>query len=612
MMENDALARLTGSEDAEEPGAAEPAALTADAVAMAMAADADPAKPTLAARAAEYYEKNARLIGIQTEHLHEQRGIQLDLARMKRLSERLRIGIQLVFILLALIVALYVALMLHDAIASRTVVIEPFDAPPRMADRGLTGRVIASALLDQLTRLQAASQSSATRRELANSWTGDIKLEVPETGISLGELDRLLKQRLGNDIHVGGDLVQTEGGGLELTVRGDGVMPKTFTGAAADLRGLTTKAAEYVYGQTQPALFAVYLLRAGRNQDAVSFGQQAILTAPRADRPFILNAWADALSNQGGNARESLALENAALALKPDYWTAYGNAILDASALGDQEGAWRIGQAMLKAAGGRPGAAPESAYEGLDWLTGDVLAERNAVLADAEAHAGIGATTQAANPTIAGLDMDLHDTEDASLRLKSFDMTDAYAQAMAHWVRGRLATVANDPETAWREMSAWETANANPAISQGDPSYHCIVAPAAEAAGHPDLADAALKAGGHVVDCARFRADILDRRGDWPAAQRAYQLAVAVAPDLPFAYFSWGQALARHNRPAEAIAKFAEAHAHGPHWADPLKAWGDVLAAEQKFHAAREKYEQAVPLAPAWPELRQALEDLGK
>jgi tetratricopeptide (TPR) repeat protein len=439
-------------------------------------------------------------------------------------------------------VALYVALMLHDAIASRTVVIEPFDAPPRMADRGLTGRVIASALLDQLTRLQAASQSSATRRELANSWTGDIKLEVPETGISLGELDRLLKQRLGNDIHVGGDLVQTEGGGLELTVRGDGVMPKTFTGAAADLRGLTTKAAEYVYGQTQ------YLLRAGRNQDAVSFGQQAILTAPRADRPFILNAWADALSNQGGNARESLALENAALALKPDYWTAYGNAILDASALGDQEGAWRIGQAMLKAAGGRPGAAPESAYEGLDWLTGDVLAERNAVLADAEAHAGIGATTQAANPTIAGLDMDLHDTEDASLRLKSFDMTDAYAQAMAHWVRGRLATVANDPETAWREMSAWETANANPAISQGDPSYHCIVAPAAEAAGHPDLADAALKAGGHVVDCARFRADILDRRGDWPAAQRAYQLAVAVAPDLPFAYFSWGQALARHNR----------------------------------------------------------------
>jgi hypothetical protein len=37
-----------------------------------------------------------------------------------------------------------------------------------------------------------------------------------------------------------------------------------------------------------------------------------------------------------------------------------------------------------------------------------------------------------------------------------------------------------------------------------------------------------------------------------------------------------------------------------------------VLAAEQKFHAAREKYEQAVPLAPAWPELRHALEDLGK
>ena len=38
------------------------------------------------------------------------------------------------------------------------------------------------------------------------------------------------------------------------------------------------------------------------------------------------------------------------------------------------------------------------------------------------------------------------------------------------------------------------------------------------AAGHPDRADAILLSSGTFVDCYRFRADILDGRGDWPAA----------------------------------------------------------------------------------------------
>lgn len=49
---------------------------------------------------------------------------------------------------------------------------------------------------------------------------------MPETGVSVGEISRLLKERFGYDVHIDGDLVETPAGGLALTVRGNGVPPK--------------------------------------------------------------------------------------------------------------------------------------------------------------------------------------------------------------------------------------------------------------------------------------------------------------------------------------------------------------------------------------------------
>jgi hypothetical protein len=67
-------------------------------------------------------------------------------------------------------------------------------------------------------------------------------------------------------------------------------------------------------------------------------------------------------------------------------------------------------------------------------------------------------------------------------------------------------------------------------------------------------------------------------RGDWVGAQKAYADAVALAPDLPAGYYSRGVALLQRGNLDGAISKLTDAHLKGPHWADPLKAWGDVLA----------------------------------
>ena len=152
-----------------------------------------------------------------------------------------------------------------------------------------------------------------------------------------------------------------------------------------------------------------------------------------------------------------------------------------------------------------------------------------------------------------------------------------------------------------------------PTVREGSVAKTCWIVPIEEAAGHPEKADAALKALTHrYVDCERFRGDILDHRSDWAGAQRAYADAVALAPDLPAGYYSWGMALSRHGDLAGAAAKFKEASQRGPHWADPLKAWGDVLVKQGNTKEALAKYDTALKYGPHWKQLKEAREAVTK
>jgi tetratricopeptide (TPR) repeat protein len=269
---------------------------------------------------------------------------------------------------------------------------------------------------------------------------------------------------------------------------------------------------------------------------------------------------------------------------------------------------------MRTAAGGRPGRAPEVYYVNWDYLTWNLQAWLDGTVADAEANAGVGTGGGGAGPTIGDIQARLHDLEAADLALKTTkeDPHDPSIAAMTHFVRARLAAETGDPARAAMEVEAYGAAYADPAVSSNNPGYNCWIAPAEEAARHPDKADALLKTAGTFVDCYRFRADILDGRGDWPGAQKAYADAVALAPDLPAAYYSWGVALARHGDLARAEAKLKDANWRGPHWADPLKVWGDVLAKQGHTREALAKYDAALKYAPNWKQLKDAREAAAK
>jgi tetratricopeptide (TPR) repeat protein len=114
------------------------------------------------------------------------------------------------------------------------------------------------------------------------------------------------------------------------------------------------------------------------------------------------------------------------------------------------------------------------------------------------------------------------------------------------------------------------------------------------------------------VDCYRFRGDVLDLRRDWEGAKDWYAKAVELAPDLPAGYYSWGVALAKHGDLVGAESKLKDANQRGSHWADPLKAWGDVLVKQGKTEDALAKYDEALKYAPNWKQLKDAREAIAK
>ena len=166
------------------------------------------------------------------------------------------------------------------------------------------------------------------------------------------------------------------------------------------------------------------------------------------------------------------------------------------------------------------------------------------------------------------------------------------------------------PRPRWKRSAQ---AYADPAVSSNNPGYNCWIAPAEEAAGHPDKADAVLKTAGTFVDCYRFRADILDGRGDWAGRTEGLRGRGRARAGSTRGVLLLGRgARPKHGDLAGAEAKLKDANQRGPHWADPLKAWGDVLVKQGKTKEALAKYDEALKYAPNWKQLKEAREAAAK
>ena len=599
-------------EDENKPEVEAPAALVgADSVALGVAADAAKYDPELARKVGAYLDVQRSFARLQIEHFGEEHELAIAAAKRKRFADRLRSYMLagLLFVLVGAIVGF--TWLVVEAVQSRQVKVAPFELSPGLASRNLTGRIVAAGVLDEISRIQMATRSSTQKSRLANAWERELKIDVPDAGVSISEVMRALRERFGHDVQIDGDLVDTPTHGLALTVRGTELVPKTFYGTEAELEALTRQGAEYIFGQARPALWAAYLNNHDRFNEAIAFARANIARTQDKERARLLNMWADATS-YAGSIHEALALSRASVEVDPDDWGSRADVIEFTAEDGDEEGAWRAGVEMMQRAGGRPGRAPEIEYAYWDQLTFNLQPERAAIVEDLLETHGEGTNfgpTWAVEPTILALQ---HDPEGAERALGTAVIDDSKAseRALRHWIKLLVAADRGDWATAANEGLEAREGFRDPLVPFYAPALGCVAAVALEHAGQSAEADRsfAMAANPDSVACRSYRGDALDIRGDWVGAQRLYAQAVTTAPDLPFAYYSWGLALARHGDLSGAIAKLQAANQRGPHWADPLKNWGDVLMKQGKGKEALAKYDEALKYAPNWAALKAARE----
>jgi hypothetical protein len=252
--------------EVEAPGA--PAA--PEAFAAAVAAIASRQDPQVALDTSAFLRDQSELLKVQTQHLKDEHALrlahlrnQIHEANIRRLGLRLRVGFQIFLVVVVTVVGIGALIMIRDAIDDHGLVVEAFSVPPDLARDGLTGEVSATRFLDKLQSMQTATTSERPADSYQYNWGSDIKVEIPETGLSLREFSKFLRDRFGHVNHITGEVIRAPTG-IAVTARFGDAAPATFTGPESDFDELARKAAEAVYRTSQPYRFAQYLSEHGR------------------------------------------------------------------------------------------------------------------------------------------------------------------------------------------------------------------------------------------------------------------------------------------------------------------------------------------------------------
>jgi tetratricopeptide (TPR) repeat protein len=592
-------------------------------------ADADDREPRRKRRSepAPHIPDSNVAVEIAMEALDEQNG-DVDVARdlllrQSRLvtwqirTEQLRFATKVAIALVAAVAAIIASLMVVAALRSHEVIVQAFETPPSLASKGINGKVIASGLQDALADIQEATRTTAAQRHISNEWTGDINVEVPQTGISIGEIDRMLRERLGRNTYVGGDLVQSPDGKLSLTVRAASIAARAFSGPPDKLPDLERQAAEYVYGRAEPRLFATYLNQNERYQDTADFVSKVYPDVTDEQRPSLANSWGNALSSLNHNS-EALEKYQLAVQLDPYRWSTWGNIVgVGMQTYGEGYAyaqAVKMRQAIVEApADKKPRPADQVNINLLFQEWTDTVREQ---LLDAAASGG-GTATTTNKTVIAEAEMRRHDWGLANRYISTADKSDPTTEPTQMFVNG------------YREIDEGRPANAVPFFKKLDEAMHqssdvtfsfmdgsCWLALAYGLSGQPALADAVFKRAGRWVTCYSFQADVLGAQGRQAEANAAYARAAALVPGMPFAYARWARTLLKRGDLRAAAMRFDQARQRGPRWAEPYEGLGEVFLRLGRWSDADREFTRASEFAPHWSKLNRswaiALAQLGK
>ncbi len=596
-----------------------------------------------------FLEEQTRLARLQAHEL----GHELSLRRwslwVRHVSGVLKLAFEFSIALVLLGVVALLANEVWAAAHDNGLVIEPFSVPPDLAARGLTGQVVATQMLDNLSALDSQINSSRAPSSYANNWGDDIKVEIPETGVSIGQLNTYLHQLLGHQTHITGEVVRTASG-IAITARA-GIAGKRFSGPESDFDNLLLQATEAVYASTQPYRYSVHLQSLGQMAQAEAFLTASVRTLPLSERIWAYAGLTNYYLSQHRMA-EDVEATRESVRLKPDFAWGWGKVAGAARQLGQAEAELAANRTTLEMLNG-PGAADlrpdaiqslrKSTNSAIDELLGDYAGATREVLArypsladidDGEkqvqgllAVPGQNLASIISVPAVYAADLiSIHDLAAVERRLagaSSFLTAIGNATVARNDARGkantdgtlhvfggvemRLALAHRDWAGAARDAAALDAQEAGLNAAYASTSLYPpttiwpIRALAEAKMGNFAAAHAWIdKTPGDCDLCLRTRGQIDAAQKNYGGADFWFARAARLAPSIPFAYADWGAALLARGDPAGAIAKFKIANQKGPHFADPLEGWGEALMAQNRSDLGIAKFAQAEAFAPNW------------
>ena len=638
-MAEDLLGGVLGGED-EQPETETPqAAAGAEAFAAAIAAIASRQDPGVARKTEVFLDKQARLLDIQARHLeqeHASRLAQLRLAvaaaRRKRFADLMRNCLYGCIALLALGALGAVIRMTYEALDDHSLVVEDFTVPADFVARGITSQSLAEDLASRVSAIGSTQDLGSLFRagEARTGQGGMLKVQIPETGISIDELDHFLHRWLGHEAVVNGELREDAGGQLSVVLYFAGHDPIVVKGSDTDLDGLMQGAAEKVVAIGQPPSYVNYLRVTGRSTEAYD-AAAGILHDPRtAGLPTkTLGAVYAFFAGTDPDRRHALASALIGIDAAPQLTASWMEAWRASTDLGQDQAAIGFASRLLSTRRRDQEGMKDSypwltaiARVAIDQATGDfaALAADYKIVDQSPRTSLAGQYAQSATTTAL-----LHD-EAAARRELSLAFAASPTDKSVLQARWDVSSTAGDWSQALEaaqalvaageaeKLEAQKSAPQRPEFTipselELATQYRPRLALAKAMTGDVNSAAALIaQAPEDCYLCVRTRAKIAAAAGDAATADHWFAEGVRQAPDLPMAYTEWGQALLARGDLAGAARELSLAHDKGPHFADALKIWGDVLVKQGHPDQALSKYDEALKYAPEWASLKQARE----
>jgi tetratricopeptide (TPR) repeat protein len=568
--------------------------------------------------ARDYLRKQSHLTDLQIENLQKQDEFETSHLRWRRFNDQMKGAMQIMLVLVGALIVVGIAAALWNASRADGLVVDAFSVPPRFAADGIGGDVVAGDVTAKIATIRdlASTHSLKQSKDVQSNSNEDVKVEIPDTGISVAQAWRYLKSWLGHERHLGGNLRALPGGHIALTVMLDGDDAIVRQGDAGDLDKLEQQAAEQVFSRVDPINYVLYLYDSHRSAEAYAAATRNAQTAKGApDLSDAYAVWAELTAMTTNDAALVITRGKIAEAIDPKAVVPHLAIMRFSLVLGHDEEVLRQANMIpsfrdeddpsLRRGSGFASVQAEASYD-RDLELGDYVA------AAAKVCDYCAISMQAfyrASDAAQG-----HDVTQSRVLIEQAAAAGGAPPAFEYPTRYATDVAAQDWSAALRDEKAYRAIltvhRSGFAALMRLPLYYekaqiePRIALALAHLGDIGGARATIAATSPTCyGCLRARGNIEALAKNWSGAATWFADAVRHAPSIPFAYADWGHMLLAKGDTDGAIAKFKLANEKGPHFADPLEMWGEALIAENRSDLAPAKFAEADKYTPNWGRL---------